>query len=575
MTGTHPAVLTVAEVAAELRLSTWTVRWPLVAGSRSGRGAGVARAYTAPLTGDLSGALLAHRNVRAGAYTPAVQKNTLYYGDNFDVLRRHVKDESVDLVYLDPPFNSNADYNLLFEEHGEKAAAQVQAFTDTWEWNTEARAAYEEVVEMGGKTADTMRAFRTMLGPSDMLAYLSMMAPRLIELRRVLKPTGSLWLHCDPTASHYLKVLADAVFGGANFRNEVIWYYYNKMHDSRKRLIARATDTLLFYVKDVSKPFVFHQLKEMRDSPIKQLARRKFEGRLVNVKDEDGHVVYNVSQDRTIDNVWRIPMLQPAARERLGYQTQKPLALLDRIIETSSNPGDLVLDPFCGCGTTIDAAQHLNRSWIGIDITHVAIGLIKHRLVGRYGADIAETYRTIGEPTTVDDARVLAAEDPFQFQAWALGLVAARVAGSDKKGGDKGIDGRLYFHQGDGETRQIVFSVKAGHLVPNYVRDLRGVIEREKAEIGVLLSFEEPTAGMRSEAAEAGFYDSPWGRHPRIQLRTIRELLDGKGVDYPHVTGSNIILRRAPKAKAAPGTQTALFGGPAPDADDSEDADDE
>ena len=196
----------------------------------------------------------------------------------------------------------------------------------------------------------------------------------------------------------------------------------------------------------------------------------------------------------------------------------------------------------------MDAAQALGRRWVGIDITHLSIGLIKHRLVDRYGPAIATTYRTIGEPTTVDDARVLAREDPFQFQAWALGLVGARVAGSDKKGGDKGIDGRLYFHEGGSETRQIVFSVKAGHLVPNFVRDLRGVIEREQAEIGVLLSFEEPTAGMRSEAAEAGFYESPWGRHPRIQLRTIRDLLDDRGIDYPHITGANVTHRRASRA---------------------------
>jgi site-specific DNA-methyltransferase (adenine-specific) len=250
-------------------------------------------------------------------------------------------------------------------------------------------------------------------------------------------------------------------------------------------------------------------------------------------------------------DVWPINALPAAAHERLGYPTQKPLALLRLVIEASSDPGDLVLDPFCGCGTTIDAAQELGRRWIGIDITHLAIGLIKHRLADRYGPEIAKPYRTVGEPTTVDDAAVLAKEDPFQFQAWALGLVGARIAGSDKKGGDKGIDGRLYFHEGDDTTRQIVFSVKAGHLVPNYVRDLRGVIEREKAEIGVLLSFEEPTAGMRSEAAEAGFYESPWGKHPRIQLRTIRELLDGKGIDYPHVTGANVTLRRAQRARPA------------------------
>jgi DNA modification methylase len=550
--------------------------------------------------------------------------NLLYYGDNLDVLRRHVRDESVDLVYLDPPFSSNANYNLLFEEHGEKAAAQVQAFSDTWEWNTEARAAYEEIVEAGGRTAEAMRAFRTMLGASDMLAYLSMMAPRLIELRRVLKPTGSLYLHCDPTASHYLKLLLDAVFGPQHFRSEVIWKR-SSAHSSSRRW-SPVHDTLLLYSEGdaytwnpTHQPMPQSTLDAWYNN-VEPATGRRFnradltaagirhgssgspwrgvdptsKGRhwaiprfvkdtvgdldtpdALDALDAAGRIFWPkasggipmlkryVEEARGVpplDVIADIAPLNNATAERLGYPTQKPLALLERIVGVSSNLDEVVLDPFCGCGTTIDAAQALGRRWIGIDITHLSIGLIKHRLVGRYGPEIATTYRTIGEPTTVDDARVLAKEDPFQFQAWALGLVGARVAGSDKKGGDKGIDGRLYFHEGGSDTRQIVFSVKAGHLVPTFVRDLRGVIEREKAEIGVLLSFEEPTAGMRSEAAEAGFYESPWGTHPRIQLRTIRELLDGRGVDYPHMTGSNVTLRRAQRARAREAEALPLFG---------------
>lgn len=250
-------------------------------------------------------------------------------------------------------------------------------------------------------------------------------------------------------------------------------------------------------------------------------------------------------------DVWTdIEPLRSWHAERLGYPTQKPLALADRLIEASSNPDDVVLDPFCGCGTTVDSAQALGRRWIGIDITHLSIGLIKHRLADRYGPQIVESYRVVGEPTTADDAAVLAKEDPFQFQAWALGLVGARPAGETKKGGDKGIDGRLYFHDSTGgDTKQIVISVKAGHLVPTYLRDLRGVIDREEAQIGVLLSFEEPTSGMRSEAASAGFYDSPWGHHPRLQMLTVAQLLDGRGIDYPHVTGANVTHRRAQRAQ--------------------------
>lgn len=488
------------------------------------------------------------------------EANVLYYGDNLDVLRRHVPDESVDLVYLDPPFNSNADYNILFAEHGEKAAAQVQAFTDTWEWNTDARFAYEEVVEAGGHVADTMRAFRTMLGTSDLLAYLSMMAPRLIELHRALRPTGSLYLHCDPTASHYLKLLLDAVFGGPNFQNEIVWRYRRWTGASHRFL--RMHDVLLFYTK--SKDHAFNRLF----TPYTEKSLKRKQNYHTRIKGEDVYVTSVDPRGVGENDVWDIQLLNSQSRERLGYPTQKPVALLERVLEASSNPGDLVLDPFCGCGTTIDAAQALGRRWIGIDITHLSVGLIRHRLADRYGPDIAKTYRVIGEPTTTDDARVLAAEDPFQFQAWALGLVGARVAGSERKGGDKGIDGRLYFHVGDDQTHQIVLSVKAGHLVPNHVRDLRGVIEREKADIGVLLSFEEPTAGMRAEAAEAGFYDSPWGRHPRLQMLTVAQLLAGRGIDYPHVTGANVTHRRARPAREAEPERIELFGRAAEEPDD-------
>lgn len=550
--------------------------------------------------------------------------NVLYYGDNLDVLRRHVGDQSVDLVYLDPPFNSNANYNVLFAEHGEKSAAQVQAFEDTWVWDTTARLAYEETVEAGGKAAETMRAFRTMLGASDMLAYLAMMAPRLEELRRVLTSTGSLYLHCDPTASHYLKLLLDAVFGPKQFRNELIWKRTSAHSDARR--YGRVHDSILFYSKterytwnkayqplpqktidgwynnvepdtgrhfsrsdltaaglrggDSGKPWrgidpsakgnhwrMPQFLPEIVGGKTTQQALDALDaaGRIFWPKAKDGmprlkRYIEEATGVSLLDVITEIPPLGNVTRERMGYPTQKPQALLERLIGASSNPGDLVLDPFAGCGTTIDAAQQLGRRWIGVDVTHLSIGLIKNRLIGRYGPDVDATYKTIGEPTTADDAAVLAREDPFQFQAWALGLVGARVAGSAKKGGDKGIDGKLYFHDSlDGPDRQIVFSVKAGKLAPNYVRDLRGVIEREAAEIGVLISFTEPSDGMRAEAAEAGFYESPWGKHRRIQLLTIRELLDGKRIDYPPATGANVTLRRAQRATSPAATSLPLF----------------
>lgn len=477
--------------------------------------------------------------------------NKLYYGDNLDVLRRHVADESVDLVYLDPPFNSNATYNVLFaEQNGSRAAAQIRAFEDTWRWDQAAAEAYQTVVEAGGKVSRVMQAFRQFMGDSDMLAYLSMMAPRLIELQRVLKTTGSIYLHCDPTAGHYLKMLMDAVFGAQNFRNEIIWYYYNKIHDRRKKLFPNANDTIFFYVKDVQSDFVFTQLKEPRDVPVRQLARKKVGGHMVNVKDAKGHVVYRLKSDRTIDNVWRLPCLQPAASERLGFPTQKPERVLERIVLASSNEGEIVLDPFCGCGTAVAVAQRLNRHWIGIDITHLAINLVKVRLKDAFGDGI--TYEVIGEPTSLPDAQALAASDPYQFQWWALGLVGARPS-EGKKGADQGIDGRLYFHDEPegGRTKQVLFSVKAGKLTVAHVRDLRGVLEREKAEIGVLVAMHEPTKRMRAEVAGAGFYSSPWGtRHPRMQLMTIGELLAGKAVDFPR-TGDLRTFKKAPKARKA------------------------
>jgi len=536
----------------------------------------------------------------------------LYYGDNLDVLRRHVRDESVDLVYLDPPFNSNANYNVLFAEHGTRAAAQIQAFEDTWEWNEESAATYQETVERGGEVANALMSFRTLIGTSDMLAYLSMMAPRLVELHRVLKPTGSLYLHCDPTASHYLKLLLDAVFGARNFVNEIVWKRSDAKGDSGQgaRHFGRVNDVLLFYGKSDNRTWnpLYVPLDEGYVERFYRYAdpdgrRYKLDNMLGPGGAAKGNPIYEVmgvkrywrysreSMQKLIDagrviqtNPGTVPMykryldesrgaplttnwtdislIRGWSHEKLGYPTQKPVALLERIVSASSNPGDVVLDPFCGCGTAIDASQELGRRWIGIDITHLSIGLIKHRLTDRYGPDVAKTYRVVGEPTTPDDAAVLARDDPFQFQAWALGLVGARVAGSDKKGGDKGIDGRLYFHDSPGgQTRQIVFSVKAGeHLVPAYVNELRGVIEREHAEIGVLITFNEPTAGIRSEAAGAGFYTSPWGNHPRIQLRTVGQLLAGQGVDYPHVTGANVTHRRAEKAASAKPQELELFG---------------
>jgi site-specific DNA-methyltransferase (adenine-specific) len=525
--------------------------------------------------------------------------NTLYYGDNLDVLRRYVGDATVDLVYLDPPFNSNANYNVLFAaKDGNQSAAQIQAFEDTWRWDEAAARQYDELVAAGGKVADVVVAFRKFLGTNDMLAYLVMMAPRLVELHRVLKPTGSLYLHCDPTASHYLKVLLDAVFGAVNFRSEVIWRRTNAHNNVRSRW-GDETDTLLYYTKtseftfnlqyrpyseeyirshysqvdSEGRRYTTRDLRNPGDRPNLKYTYRGYKphanGWAISLEkmqeyDAAGLLHFPESKDgrirlkRYLDEMPGTPMgtswddilpLNSQAAERLGYPTQKPLALLERIISASSNPGDVVLDPFCGCGTTIDAAQKLGRRWIGIDVTHLAIGLIKSRLADSYGTDV--TYEVIGEPTTVQGAEQLADEDKFQFQAWALGLVGARTADSAKKGADRGIDGRLYFQDGRPlATHEIIFSVKAGGITASHVRDLLGVVNTEGAAIGALISLKAPTKAMREAAASAGFYTSPLTeeRYPRIQLVTVGELLDGKQLQRPWFTGGDVTVKKAPKA---------------------------
>lgn len=548
-------------------------------------------------------------------------KNKLHYGDNLAVLRGkdiegrpYVPDECVDLIYLDPPFNSRQDYNVLFAERdGTRSASQVTAFKDSWEWNLEAERAYQEVVEGGGRVADAMRAFRTLLGGSDMLAYLAMMAPRLIELRRVLKPTGSIYLHCDPTASHYLKLLMDGVFGARMFRNEIIWRRGTPKGHAFTRF-ASSHDTILFCNKsDVpiwnqDAAFASYDLNDLDEKTDGKYASLDTDGRrfqltsLLNpnhnrpnlnyefmgvtrtwrwtrermqeaaaqgliVKPKGGGVprfkrFLDEQKGKPIGDIWDdIPPINSQAQERLGYPTQKPEALLERILRASSNEGDVVLDPFCGCGTTVQVAQKLNRRWIGIDITHLAIGLIKTRLDDAHGPEIRNTYTVIGEPTDVRGAEQLALENKTQFQYWALGLVGAAPKGGVKLGADRGIDGRLLFHEAHvSESRQIIFSVKGGmNIGVSEVRDLIGVLQREKAEIGVYISFAEPTKPMQKEAAEAGFYTSVDGsRYPRLQLLTIKGLLEGTQHLQRPLHVQNVTFKKAPKSRQAKAENLAL-----------------
>lgn len=472
-------------------------------------------------------------------------KNLLYCGDNLEILRLYLRDESVDLIYLDPPFKKQASYNVLFKElDGRKAAAQIKAFADTWEWDDAAWEAFREMIEEGPeRLSKMMQAFRTFLGESQMLAYLSMMAPRLLELHRVLKPTGSLFLHCDPAVSHYLKLLLDAVFGATNFRNEIVWHYtgWNK---KLRYWFERRHDTLLFYGKGPKQVFNSYArpwsgVKEYVKVR-KQKVRYDKDGRAYVLSDAGGgkrvrrYLDEAMKSGAYVDNVWDIDKLTSSSKERLNYPTQKPEALLERVVLAASNEGDVVLDPFCGCGTTVAVAQRLRRRWIGIDITNLAIKVIQDRLRTTYGEEIEPSYEVHWEPVSVDDARVLAENDPLAFQDWINRRVGA--VGSRKKGADKGIDGRIYFHdEPDGDTRQIIVSVKAGGTGPRHVRELIGVMEREGADIGALVTMREPTAAMRREAREAGNYVSVvWEtRYPRLQLLTVEQLLDGKTIEYP------------------------------------------
>jgi site-specific DNA-methyltransferase (adenine-specific) len=514
-------------------------------------------------------------------------KNQLYFGDNLDILRRHIPVGSVDLIYLDPPFNSSATYNVLFSEKtAEKSAAQITAFEDTWHWGEEA-AAYHEVVTAGPrKLADLLLALNSFLGQNDMMAYLTMMAVRLVELHRVLKPTGSIYLHCDPTASHYIKLLLDAVFGPKNFKNEISWKR-TSAHSSAKRY-GPVHDIILFYTKTDS--YLWNpQFTEHGENYVKSHytqvdpdGRRwqpdnltamgvrkgssgqtwrgfdvtakgnhwKFTIENLEALDAEGKIYWppgggwprykrylDEVQGVSLQDFWDdIPPINAQAKERLAYPTQKPEALLERIIRASSNEGDLVLDPFCGCGTAVVVAERLHRRWLGIDITHLAINLIKNRLRDTFKDELAP-YEIIGEPADAKSAEALALQNRHQFEWWALSMVGAHPAQDKKKGADRGIDGVIVFGEGQGKYQRMLISVKSGHVNRAQIHKLKGVMEREKASLGALITLKPPTRPMREEAAAAGFYvpeNFPEHHFPRLQMLTVADLFAGKKLDYPH-----------------------------------------
>lgn len=530
-------------------------------------------------------------------------KNHLYYGDNLGVLREHVPSESVDLVYLDPPFNSNANYNVLFKSPaGAGAEAQIEAFEDTWHWNDTAEEAFDEVARSGNtKAFDLLNAMRSFLGENDMMAYLSMMAIRLIELHRVLKPTGSLYLHCDPTASHYLKLLLDGIFGADNFRNEIVWKRKAGRGETNNEAIRFGVshDCILFVAKS-KKAFFQRQYRANNQKYIDSkfthvdengrryrldnltspsyrpnliyeykgysppekgwavspdtMARMDAEGRIHFPADKTRRLqrkrFLDELQGETVDSLWDdIPPINSQALERLGYPTQKPIALLERIIAASSHEGDVVLDPFCGCGTAVHAAQKLGRKWLGIDITHLAISLIEKRLNDAFpGIE----FTVEGTPKDLASALDLAQRDKYQFQWWAVSMVDAMPYGGKKKGADGGVDGIIYFKPDGRRTERAIVSVKGGSNVGvPMIRDLHSAMERERAPIGVFITAAKPTGPMEREAAAVGRFEDGFGRtFPRLQILTLEDLFAGKRPNIPYVDAS-VAFRKAEREETA------------------------
>jgi site-specific DNA-methyltransferase (adenine-specific) len=491
--------------------------------------------------------------------------NTLFRGDNLAVLRQHVADASVDLVYLDPPFQSGKDYHLIFEPRGEERGdqrAQAKAFKDTWKWGPEAEESYAEMRAAAGRPAAALRSLRVMLGESDLMAYLCMMTPRLVELRRVMKPSGSMYLHCDPTSSHYLKVLLDSVFGPACFRNEVIWRY--RRWPARARRFQRMHDVLLFYTASPGKLHTFNTLygyERLADSTRKTFGTKKQRAdfssghRKPGVEDVDTQGpqlsdfwdLDDVETGHPASDAWEVGVIAAIGKERTGYPTQKPEALLERVILASSNPGDIVLDPFCGCGTAIAVARRLGRKWIGIDLKHVAMAIIRQRMGGA-AIDIR------GEPESLEAAEHLAKDDPSGFAWWILGRVGARPR-QGENGADFGIDGDMFFHDEPGTPqKRVVFSVKCGTTGPGDVRELRGVVDRDHAAIGVLLTMRDPTRAMTAEAARASFCESAGARHSRIQILSVPQILSGCGVDLPRASAVGVKKTRRVSRPPVPAT---------------------
>lgn len=516
-------------------------------------------------------------------------KNQLFYGDNLEVLRRHIKDESVDLCYIDPPFNSKRNYNQIYNNIGKEDQAQAQAFIDTWTWDDIANQGLAEIQEnylghFTSQSIDLTSGLAKVLGKGSLLAYLVSMTLRIAEIYRVLKPTGSFYFHCDPTTSHYLKIIIDSVFcsQGGDFLNENIWQRTNS-HNVNAKYFTRIHDVIFFYSK--TKTYTWNQ--EFGDYSPEQLKRykvdntgrlykaenltialasesRNFEwrgsrppanrgwaasleqleewwsqGRILAKKDGtprlDGLKVYlDEMKGKRVDDLWTdISRISNTGSERLGYPTQKPESLMKRIIEASSNEGDIVLDAYCGCGTTVAVSQRLNRQWIGIDITYQSISVILKRLEDSFGKGVLDNITLNGIPKDMKSAEALANKSDDrtrkEFEKWAvLTYSNNRATINQKKGADKGIDGIAYFRSEKDEPEKIILQVKSGKVSSRDIRDLQGTMTRESAVIGVFITLQKPTKDMIKEAKEAGIYKSQYMSAPvdKIRIVTVQEIIE-------------------------------------------------
>ena len=539
--------------------------------------------------------------------------NCLYYGDNLEVLRKHIKDETVDLCYIDPPFNSKRNYNQIYNNVGTEDRAQAQAFVDTWTWDEQANEGFSEILandtgRFASQTVDLIRGLAPVLKKGSLLAYLVSMTLRITEIHRVLKPTGSFYLHCDPTASHYLKIVLDAIFvaNGGDYRNEISWKRSSAHNDAKqgRKQCGQIHDVILFYTKSnnytwntlytsyedkyteafykyidddgrryrldnltAAKPggdvsYDFHGTKPYKGRfwaySRENMEKYKAEGRLYFPKN-GGTPSYKRYLDEmpgvSLQDMWTdISSISSQAAERLGYPTQKPEALLERIINASTNPGDVVLDAYCGCGTTVAVAERLRRNWIGVDITYQSIALILRRLTDSYGKETADAVKLSGVPRDMDSARALALKKDDrvrkEFEKWAvLSYSNNRAIINDKKGGDGGIDGMAYFLTGKDENAKIVFQVKSGHVGRGDIAKLNSDRQREGAELAIFLTLEEPTKPMKDEANGVGLYLHPLMQknYPCIQIVTIREMIEeDKRLEIP--MGLEVV-KRAEKAE--------------------------